>query len=131
MHLQNVFCLFQLWDIVRFFKVQICNILTIHFLLNLLNHMASSSFFLCKDDQPDYIYSFWNREQNPQFSCFWYVSFSWVFIFSFSFLTGSIVIVNFENRNYEAITFISKYIYFKKLQSKQICWHHQNCNQVY
>ena len=34
-------------------------------------------------------------------------------------------------RNYDVMTFILKYLYFKKNWSGQFCWHHQNCKQVY
>ena len=34
-------------------------------------------------------------------------------------------------RNYDVITIISKYCYFKKAWGSHFCWHHQNYNQVY
>ena len=34
-------------------------------------------------------------------------------------------------KNYDVITFIVKYLYFKKDWSCQFCWHHQNCNSGY
>ena len=34
-------------------------------------------------------------------------------------------------KNYDVITFIVKYLYFKKDWSSQFCWHHQNCNGGY
>ena len=34
-------------------------------------------------------------------------------------------------KNYGVITFIVKYLYFKKDWSCQFCWHHQNCNSGY
>ena len=30
-------------------------------------------------------------------------------------------------KNYDVITFISKYLYFNKAWSNQFCWYHQNC----
>ena len=39
-------------------------------------------------------------------------------------------VVNIMDRNYDVITFISKYLYFKEAWSRQICWYHQNCNHV-
>ena len=35
------------------------------------------------------------------------------------------------DRNYDLITFISKYLYFKKAWDCHFCWHHQNCNHIY
>ena len=33
--------------------------------------------------------------------------------------------------NYDVITFILKYRYFKKIWGSHFCWHHQNYNQVW
>ena len=35
------------------------------------------------------------------------------------------------DRNYDVITFFSKYPYFKKAWGSHFCWHHQNSNHVY
>ena len=35
------------------------------------------------------------------------------------------------DRNYDVMSFISKYLYFKRAWGSHFCWHHQNCNHVY
>ena len=35
------------------------------------------------------------------------------------------------DRNYDAITIISKYPYFKKTWSSCFCLHYQNCNHIF
>ena len=32
------------------------------------------------------------------------------------------------DRNYDVITFFSKYLFFTKTWGRHFCWHHQNCN---
>ena len=35
-----------------------------------------------------------------------------------------------KDTNYDVMIFFSKYLYFKEVWSSQLCWHHQNFNNV-
>ena len=52
-------------------------------------------------------------------------------IYNITWITWQNFVGDVIDRNYDAITTISKYPYFKKAWRSSFCWHHQNYNHVY